>query len=613
MKVPHGLVAKYGAYFATLVGVALIASGALNLTFSYREEQQALARLQQEQVRGAAAQIERFIGDIERQVALSPAQVADLLTPDRNEWRLELARLLRQAPAIGDAVLLDRNGIELAYASRIGTETGLRDRNWVRDAAYIVGRRDGKYVSPVFFRGGTEPYLTMAMRGTSRESAVVIAEINLKFILDLISKVHAGVSGHAYVVDAGGYLIAHPDISLVLHKTDLSTLAQVRSARENPMRYGDTTIAATDHLGNAVVTSFAPIASLGWFVFVEQPETEALAPLYGTLRRTGLLLVGGLVLSLGTSVLLARHVVRPIRALQAGASAIGAGRLEHRIDIETGDELQTLAAEFNRMAARLQESHADLEARIEARTHELAVASRHKSEFLAAMSHELRTPLNAIIGFSDVLRTRMFGELNPKQAKYAEVIHASGKHLLSLINDILDLSKVEAGRMALDVVRFSVPATIDDALTLVRAKAADKSISIEVELDPELQFAWADERKLRQVLLNLLTNAIKFTPEGGRIGIAGTRLSDSITIAVSDTGIGIDPQHHKAIFDEFTQIDGARHAGGTGLGLAIAKRFVELHGGTIVVGSAPGNGAVFTVTLPQPRTEAESIRQPATA
>src|SRR5207342_2202734 len=165
-----------------------------------------------------------------------------------------------------------------------------------------------------------------------------------------------------------------------------------------------------------------------------------------------------------------------------------------------------LASEFNRMAARLQESYAGLEAKVDERTRDLAVANRHKSEFLATMSHELRTPLNAIIGFSDVPKRQMYGELNPKQAKYVEVINTSGKHLLSLINDILDLSKVEAGKMELEILPFNLPAAVDDALALIRGRSDTKSIAVDVRLDPRLAIAVADERKFRQILLNLLSN-----------------------------------------------------------------------------------------------------------
>jgi signal transduction histidine kinase len=287
--------------------------------------------------------------------------------------------------------------------------------------------------------------------------------------------------------------------------------------------------------------------------------------------------------------------------LQRGASAIGAGRLDHRIDVKTGDELQTLATEFNRMATQLQESYAELEAKVDARTREVTAANRHKSEFLAAMSHELRTPLNAIIGFSDVLRAQMFGALNAKQARYAQVIHSSGKHLLSLINDILDLSKVEAGKMELDTARFDVQAAVAEALAMIRTRADEKSISIVIDLDPRLDFAVADERKFRQILLNLLSNAVKFTPECGQIDVAGKRLPDAIMISISDSGIGIAECDHAIIFEEFTRIDGGLQPEGTGLGLALAKRLVELHGGEIRVDSALGRGATFTFTLPQLR------------
>jgi signal transduction histidine kinase len=216
------------------------------------------------------------------------------------------------------------------------------------------------------------------------------------------------------------------------------------------------------------------------------------------------------------------------------------------------------------------------------------------------MSHELRTPLNAIIGFSEVLAERMFGEVNEKQAEYLQDILDSGRHLLSLINDILDLSKVEAGRLELELGRFHVPGAIDQALTLVRERASRHGIALEVSVDERLGEIVGDERKIRQVLLNLLSNAVKFTPEGGRIGVTARAADDVVTISVSDTGIGIAPGDQAAVFEEFRQVgrDGARKAEGTGLGLTLAKKFVELHGGTIQVRSEVGQGSTFTFTLP---------------
>jgi signal transduction histidine kinase len=230
----------------------------------------------------------------------------------------------------------------------------------------------------------------------------------------------------------------------------------------------------------------------------------------------------------------------------------------------------------------------------------LEAASRHKSEFLANMSHELRTPLNAILGFSEVLAERMFGEVNEKQAEYLQDILSSGRHLLSLINDILDLSKVEAGRLELELGRFHLPTALDNALTLVRERATRHGITLTQTVAAGVGDIVADERKVKQILLNLLSNAVKFTPEGGRIGVTATAAEDVITIAVSDTGIGIAPEDQAAIFEEFRQVgrDDARKQEGTGLGLTLAKKFVELHGGRIWVQSQLGQGSTFTFTLP---------------
>jgi len=230
---------------------------------------------------------------------------------------------------------------------------------------------------------------------------------------------------------------------------------------------------------------------------------------------------------------------------------------------------------------------------------QLEVASQHKSEFLANMSHELRTPLNAIIGFSEVLTERMFGELNEKQEEYLKDIYASGTHLLSLINDILDLSKIEAGRMELELTDFDLPAALDSALTLVRERAGRRSITLQSTVDERLGEVRADERKIRQVVLNLLSNAIKFTPEGGRIEVRAVPVDGSVEVSVSDTGVGIAPEDQEAVFEEFRQVGtSAAKQEGTGLGLALSRKFIELHGGRIWVKSQVGVGSTFSFTLP---------------
>jgi signal transduction histidine kinase len=219
------------------------------------------------------------------------------------------------------------------------------------------------------------------------------------------------------------------------------------------------------------------------------------------------------------------------------------------------------------------------------------------------MSHELRTPLNAIIGFSEVLLERLFGEVNEKQDDYLKDIHASGKHLLQLINDILDLSKVEAGRMELDVATFDVPAAIANALTLIRERAQRHNIALSLDADPQLGEIAADERKFKQILLNLLTNAVKFTPDGGRIKISARREADELMVAVHDTGIGIAPEDQQAVFEEFRQV-GRNYTNkqeGTGLGLTLTRKFVELHGGRIWLESELGKGSTFMFTIPAKR------------
>jgi signal transduction histidine kinase len=261
---------------------------------------------------------------------------------------------------------------------------------------------------------------------------------------------------------------------------------------------------------------------------------------------------------------------------------------------ETIELLRTFATQS---ALAIQNARLFLE--IEDKSRQLEAASRHKSEFLANMSHELRTPLNAVIGFSEVLGERMFGELNEKQEEYLKDIYASGQHLLSLINDILDLSKIEAGRLELELADFHLLQAIENALVLVRERALRHGITLEQAIDPRLGEIRGDERKVKQVLLNLLSNAIKFTPDGGRINVRAVPRDASVEVSVSDTGVGIAPADQEAIFEEFRQVGtAAKKVEGAGLGLTLSRKFVELHGGRIWVDSQLGTGSTFTFTIP---------------
>jgi signal transduction histidine kinase len=279
----------------------------------------------------------------------------------------------------------------------------------------------------------------------------------------------------------------------------------------------------------------------------------------------------------------------PIGVIGVGRADTGLFPESYVAVLQSFADQAAIAIENVRLFHELQEKNTQIEA-----------ASRHKSEFLANMSHELRTPMNAILGFSEVLGERYFGELNEKQDEYVRDIRGSGEHLLSLINDVLDLSKVEAGKMELELAEVDLPAALRNVVTLVRERAQRHGIALNVDLASGLGAIRADERKLKQIMLNLLSNAVKFTPDGGAITVVGKPVGKVIEIAVTDTGAGIAPEDLPAVFEEFKQVGSnhARKAEGTGLGLPLAKKFVELHGGEIKVESDLGVGSTFSFTLP---------------
>lgn len=293
----------------------------------------------------------------------------------------------------------------------------------------------------------------------------------------------------------------------------------------------------------------------------------------------------GLAILLGYAV--SMSLVRPVLLMDERLRQIASGDFSKEVDVPNRDELGTLAKNLNKMNGELLDLYQSLQA-----------ANRNKSEFLANASHELRTPLNAIIGFSGFLRRRMFGELNEKQAEYVEDIYTSGNHLLSLINDLLDLAKVEAGRIELEVKPFDLPAAVVGAVSLVKERANNHGIRIELSIDQQLGAFSGDERKLKQIMLNLLSNAVKFTPDGGRIDVSAQPITGGARISVRDTGVGIRPEDQQAVFEEFRQVgDDAHKREGTGLGLTLTKRLVELHGGTIRVESKAGQGSTFTIDI----------------
>ena len=299
--------------------------------------------------------------------------------------------------------------------------------------------------------------------------------------------------------------------------------------------------------------------------------------------------LGSVLLALLLGYVLSLSLVDPIQRSEARLAEIAGGDFSRHVEVPNRDELGSLALNLNRMNDELRRLYEELE-----------TVSRHKSEFLANMSHELRTPLNAIIGFSELLQQQRFGALNERQLGYVEDVRDAGHDLLALINDILDLSKVEAGRMELELADVSLRATLENGLTMHSEQAARDGVALGLRLEPEEIAIRADERKIRQVVFNLLSNAVKLTPAGGRVDVLALLTPDGVEVAVSDTGPGIAAEDQDVIFEEFRQArsSSGRHAEGTGLGLPLARKLIELHGGRLWVESAPGEGSTFRFTLP---------------
>jgi GAF domain-containing protein len=362
---------KYALIFVALVGAALLINSGFDFWFSYQENKTALVRVQQEKAESAAQRIAEFVEEIKSQIGWTTH--AQWAAGPLDQRRQDYVRLLRQVPAITELSQLDGEGKEQLKVSRLAMDVVGSEADFSQSPAFTEAKARRVWFSPVYFRKESEPYMTLAMARDGRNAGVTVAEINLKLIWDVITALKIGQGGYAYVVDGRGRLIAHPDISLVLRDTDLSKLPQVAAAL-NPQP-GQAAVSTADNLaGHAVLTAHALIPQLGWRVFVEVPLTEAFAPLYGAALRTVALLVLGLIAATLVALVIARRMTGPIRAIAEGAERIGAGDLGRRIELHTGDELEGLAQQFNRMASDLQKSYAELEQRVADRTAELSEA-----------------------------------------------------------------------------------------------------------------------------------------------------------------------------------------------------------------------------------------------
>lgn len=588
---PRGqLFRKYALYFVTLVSVALLASGLIGLYFSYQENRTGLVALQQEKALAAAAKIEQYVTEIEHQIGWTTLPQTAGIPGQR---RFDYLKLLRQVPAITEASYLDHAGREQLRVSRLSLDVAGSGTDYSADPRFTEVRRGRTYFSPAYFRKETEPYMTIAVPASRDEPGVTAAEVNLKFVWDVVSRIKVGEAGYAYVVDARGRLISHPDISLVLQKTDLSGLPQVRAALSTSSE-SDASIDAHDRQGRPVLAASAAIPTLGWTVFVEQPLAEALAPVYALMRRTGLLLLLGLGLSVAAGVVLARRMVTPIQALEAGAAQIGAGALDHRIEVATGDELQALADRFNRMAAQLQESYSNLEQKVEDRTNQLELANQAKSRFLAVASHDLRQPMHALGLFVAQLREMI---RFPDARKVVDQAEASVAAMEQLLDALLDISKLDAGVLTPHLEDFDLNALLVRMQNSFAPAAAAKGLRMRAV--PSRLVVRSDPVLLERIMMNLVSNAVRYTERGGVV-IGCRRRASDVRIEVWDSGLGIPEDKQTEIFREFFQLadPGRDRSKGLGLGLAIVERLARLLQHRVELRSTPGRGSVFAVVLP---------------
>jgi signal transduction histidine kinase len=605
-KASSRLFPKYVLLFL-VVGLALLPSNVLDIWFSYDEQQDLLVRVQREQAKAAAEKIGQFVKEIEDQ--LGWATQLPLVGKSTDELRFDAVRLLRQAPAVTEIAQLDAQGRERYRASRQAADVVGSMADFSKDPAFIEAKANKTYYGPVYFVHGSEPYMTIAEAGLRPEDGVIVAQVNLKFIWDVVSQIKVGNQGLAYVIDSRGQLIAHPDISLVLSKTDVSHLSHVATARALGLAEStEHALVATDLSGHKVLSAYARVAPLGWLVFTELPIEEAYAPLSAALLRSGLLLLAAIAFAVLCGVLLARRMVVPIRALSDGAKRIGSGDLAHRISINTGDELEALGGQFNRMAERLQESYATLEQKVEERTRQLDLANKAKSRFLATATHDLRQPLHAL----GLFVAQLSGRTNAAERKHLVTgIEAALSGMNELFNALLDISKLDAGVVSPKWSDFPAAHLLRRIETTFAGWAREKHLTLRIV--PSDAWVHSDAVMLERIISNLVQNAIRYTASG-TVLVGCRRRGNRLRIEVWDTGPGIPPDQQQNIFSEFYRLERSDrdNGSGLGLGLAIVDRLCRLLDHPIELKSAPGKGSCFAVAVPM-IAPADRVPAPRTA
>ena len=600
-----------------LFGLALTVIVGASYYYTVRQIEGDAAELQSEIASVTAERIRNFVRrKVER--FSDAADAASLYPLGSKEQQLLASLLVKNDTSFTEASIIDAHGKEVIKASdrKVYFPSDFSDQS--QSVKFTKAIKGEDYISPVYTSAQFQPYVTVAIPlwgGGQSIVGVAAAEADLSFLWEVIGKIQFGSAGYGYLVDENGNLIAHKDAGLVLKKMNLGQLDKVQDFLRNPGRSDPTPARkGLGLMGKPVLATYAPVPDLGWAVILEEPIDAALANVEKLKRYALILLIVGLVVGAVVIAWVSSRMIGPIRELHQGAEIIGGGNLDYRVNIKTGDEIEWLAEEFNKMAGELMVSYATLEQRVKDKTAQLAEANsdleeanyslvkanKAKDEFLGVMSHELRTPLNVVLGYSQMVKEGLFGQVNPEQERALQKVIMRSKELLSMISEILQVTSIEAGKLKVEIQEINLGELLDE----LRA-------TYEIPMDKELTFNWdypsepwvmiTDGDKLKHILQNLINNAIKFTDEG-RVAVSARYCTETemAEFKVADTGTGIEEELLPSIFEMFRQLDSSvtRNHEGAGLGLYIVKKYTDVLGGKIDVESTVGKGSVFTVTLP---------------
>jgi signal transduction histidine kinase len=612
-----GIRRRFLVWGLSFFGLTLTLVIIVGYSYTARQIRWDAAQMQTEIATVTADRINNFVKrKIER--FSDTANAANLYPIGSKEQQLLISLLVKNDGSFTDASLLDARGMEVLKASdrRVYFSRDLKDQS--QSAKFIQALQGEDYISQVYTSDKGQPYITIAtpLWGNQQNIVgVVCVEADLSFLWEVIEKIHFGTAGYGYLVDEQGNLIAHPDTSLLGKKLNLRSFDKVRDFLRYPAR-PDSAPASESRgiLDHPVLSTYAPVRGLGWAVILEEPIDAALANV-DLLKRSALMLLA-VVLFAGAAIMtwLSGRITGPIRELHEGAKIIASGNLDYRVNLTTGDEIESLSEEFNKMAGELQVSYATLEQKVKDKTSELenantelehvnihlVRANKAKDEFLSVMSHELRTPLNVVMGYTGMMKEGVLGPINHEQSRALEKVIGRSSDLLVMISQILQATSIEAGKVQIERREFDLTEFLDSVKSNYEFPL-DKNIDLRWEYPAAHSIVKSDVGKLKHILQNLITNAIKFT-ERGNVTVRATHnpATRILQFDVVDTGIGIQKEMLPAVFDIFHQVDSSetRSYGGVGLGLYIVKKYTELLQGNIGVESEYGSGSTFTLTVP---------------